>query len=79
VDDEVLVDEARSLATRAAAAPRALTQRVKQTLKAVPGINSHDEAVELELAAQLWSMRQPEFAERLAALEARVSGRGGAG
>jgi enoyl-CoA hydratase len=79
VDDEVLVDEARSLATRAAAAPRALTQRVKQTLKAVPGINAHDEAVELELAAQLWSMRQPEFAERLAALEARVSGRGGAG
>ena len=78
VDDEVLLDEARSLAARAAAAPRALTQRVKQTLKAVPAIDDPDEAVDLELAAQLWSMGQPEFGARLAALEARVSGRAAA-
>jgi hypothetical protein len=30
-------------------------------------VRSAEEAVGLELEAQLWSMRQPEFAERMAA------------
>ena len=67
VDDDRLLDEARALAGRAAGAPRALVRRVKQTLREAPSVRSAEEAVSLELEAQLWSMRQPEFAERMAA------------
>jgi hypothetical protein len=33
----------------------------------MPDVRSSDEAVSVELEAQLWSMRQPDFAERLRA------------
>jgi hypothetical protein len=42
----------------------------------VANLGTIDEAVALELDAQLWSVRQPEFAERLAALQSRISRRG---
>ena len=67
VDDDRLLDEARALAARAAAVPHALLRRVKQTLREAPSARVADEAVNLELEAQLWSMRQPDFAERMAA------------
>jgi enoyl-CoA hydratase len=67
VDDAALVEEAVSFAARAASAPPALVRRVKQTLRQMPTVTSPDEAVSLELEAQLWSMRQPDFAERLKA------------
>jgi hypothetical protein len=35
-------------------------------------VGDHGEAVDIELAEQLHSMDQPEFAERLAALQARI-------
>ena len=35
----------------------------------------HDEAVDLELEAQVWSLGQPEFAERLKALQSKISSR----
>jgi enoyl-CoA hydratase len=73
VDDDQLLAEAQAMAARAAAAPRGLTRRVKQTLAVMPGVADHDAAVEVELDAQLWSMDQPEFAERLAALQNRIS------
>jgi enoyl-CoA hydratase len=38
-------------------------------------VATHDEAVERELVDQLWSIDQPEFAERLAALQRRIAGR----
>jgi enoyl-CoA hydratase len=78
VDDEGLIDAAREMAARTASAPRALARRVKQTLGLVPAIDNHDDAVDVELEAQLWSVQQPEFVERLAALQAKISGRGGA-
>jgi enoyl-CoA hydratase len=37
------------------------------------GVAGHDEAVERELQPQLWSVQQPWFAERIAALKARIS------
>src|SRR5439155_24896023 len=67
VDDDRLVDEALAFAARAASAPPALARRVKQTLRQMPTVTSPDEAVSVELEAQLWSMRQPDFAERLKA------------
>ncbi|MGZ4760352.1 MAG: enoyl-CoA hydratase [Acidimicrobiales bacterium] len=72
VDDASLLDTAHELAARAAAAPRELTRRTKATLDDVLTIDGHDAAVARELETQLWSMDQPEFAERLAALQAKI-------
>ena len=73
VDDSALLDTAVGLAARAAAAPRDLVRRTKATIAAVAGIDDHDTAVERELVDQLWSMDTPAFAERLAALRARIT------
>lgn len=73
VDDDALVDEAHAMAARAAAAPRELVTVTKETIQDMAGIGDHPAAVERELQPQLWSTRQPWFAERLAALQARIS------
>lgn len=74
VEDDELVEVAVSIAARAADVPAELSRRTKQTLADVATIGSHREAVERELVDQLWSMDQPAFAQRLAALHARISG-----
>lgn len=74
VDDGALLDEALALAARAAAVPPELAARTKATLRDVARIGEHAEAVERELITQLWSMDQPEFAERLAAMRRRIGG-----
>jgi enoyl-CoA hydratase len=72
VDDAELLDTAHELAVRAAVAPRELTRRTKATLDDVLAIDDHEAAVARELETQLWSMDQPEFAQRLAALQAKI-------
>jgi enoyl-CoA hydratase len=67
VDDDRLLEEALAFAANAASAPPALVRRVKRTLHQMPAVTSPDEAVSVELEAQLWSMQQPDFAERLKA------------
>ena len=74
VDPGALLDEAQELGLRATAAPRELLVRTKATMADVLGLDEHAAAVERELDTQLWSMDQPEFAERLAALQRRISG-----
>jgi enoyl-CoA hydratase len=74
VEDDELVPTAVAIAARAAASP-ALARRVKATIAVMADVNSYDAAVDVELEAQLWSMAQPEFAERLAALRDRISSR----
>jgi enoyl-CoA hydratase len=74
VDDNVLVDRAVELAARAAAVPRSLVQRTKSTLARMATVTDHEAAVAVELQAQLWSMDQPEFAERLEAMRQKISG-----
>jgi enoyl-CoA hydratase len=76
VPQDQVVGEAVVLAARAAALPRELTMRVKRTLAEMEAVDVHEQAVEVELDAQAWSVAQPFFAERIAALRARV-GRGG--
>jgi hypothetical protein len=44
-------------------------------LRATAALPEHREAVDLELDAQLWSMEQLEFRERLAALKNRIKER----
>jgi len=72
VDDDQLLDECRALAAKAADTPPELAKRAKEVLRQMPGIASHDDAVDLELTVQSWSAQQPFFAERLAAIRDRV-------
>jgi enoyl-CoA hydratase len=73
VDDNALLSAAVAMAARAAAGPPELVRRVKATIADMATVTTSDEAVERELEPQLWSINQPDFAERLAALQARIS------
>lgn len=73
VPDDELLAAAEALAEGATRTPRGLLIRTKQTMRAVAGLDVHDEALEVELEAQLWSKQQPEFAERIAELRTRIS------
>lgn len=73
VPDEELVPTAVAMAARAAAAPRELVARTKATLADTATMASHAEAVERELVDQVWSVTQPAFVERLAALQRTIS------
>ncbi|MCU1354434.1 MAG: putative enoyl-CoA hydratase [Acidimicrobiales bacterium] len=75
VADDELMPTALDMAARAATTPRELLVRTKATLADMAQVESHDEAVERELDPQVWSTQQPEFAERIAALRAKVTGR----
>jgi enoyl-CoA hydratase len=79
VDDDALLAEAHTMAARAAAAPRELAIVTKTTIRDMAAVPDHPAAVERELEPQLWSTRQPWFAERLAAMREKISrGRSGA-
>lgn len=72
VPDDQLVTAALAMAGRCAEGPSELARRIKATVRRQAGVAGHDEAVEVELGEQLWSLDQPDFAERLASLERRV-------
>jgi enoyl-CoA hydratase len=73
VDDDQLLEVAQTMAARAASAPRDLAIETKKTIQAMADIDDHPAAVKRELDPQLWSTRQPWFAERLAVLQAKIS------
>src|SRR5262245_38901821 len=75
VEDGELLDAAHAMAARAASAPRELAITTKRTIAAMADVADHPTAVAAELEPQLWSTRQPWFAERLAALQSRISSR----
>ena len=68
-----LVDVAQAFAAPAASAPRELGMVTKATIQAMADVDTHPDAVARELEPQLWSTQQPWFAERLAALQAKIS------
>lgn len=73
VDDDQLLTMAHEMAARAAAAPRELVTTVKRTIQDMADIDNHPAAVKRELEPQIWSTRQPWFAERIAALQKKIS------
>lgn len=73
VADDELLDRCRELAAVAAGSPPELVARVKQSATAVADLDDHDEAMQVELVAQLWSMTDPVFRTRLADLHAQIS------
>ncbi len=75
VDDDALLAAAQEMAARAADAPRELSIVTKQTLRDMRTVADHPAAVERELDPQVWSAQQPWFAERIAALQAKISKR----
>jgi enoyl-CoA hydratase len=72
VSDDELLDVATETARRAAGAPPELVRRIKATLRAMTAVDEHAAAVAHELEDQAWSVVQPEFAERLAALKRKI-------
>jgi enoyl-CoA hydratase len=72
-DDDALLDEAIRWAARVAANPRDLVRRAKQELMLPAG--DHAAAVGREIDAQVWSLSQPFFADRLAQLQSRIAGK----
>jgi enoyl-CoA hydratase len=75
VDDDELLAVTHQLAAKAADLPKELLTVTKQTLVDQRTVPTHDEAVNREIEPQVWSTRQPWFAERLAALQARIASR----
>ena len=73
VADDELMNAAQAMAARAASAPRELVIETKKTIQAMADIDNHPAAVDRELTPQLWSTRQPWFAERIAALQKKIS------
>jgi len=71
--DSELLDVAGALAQGAARTPRGLLIKAKESMRATAASATHDEAVAIELEAQLWSKAQPEFAERIRELAQRIS------
>lgn len=74
VDDDQLLPVALAMAARAAAGPPDLVRRIKATIADMADVATSDAAVERELEPQIWSINQPEFAARLAALQQRIAG-----
>ncbi|MEJ7719251.1 MAG: enoyl-CoA hydratase [Ilumatobacteraceae bacterium] len=72
VGDDELAATASEMARRAGDAPRELLRVTKATLAGMGGVTGHDEAVDRELEPQVWSTRQPWFAERMSALRERA-------
>ncbi|MDQ3390771.1 MAG: enoyl-CoA hydratase [Actinomycetota bacterium] len=73
VPDADLAAAAVELAGRAASAPTELVRVTKATIATMADIGTHEAAVDVELDPQVWSTRQPWFAERMAALRAKIS------
>ncbi len=72
VPDDELISASRLMAVRAASAPRELAIITKRTIQEMANISTHSEAIAKELDPQVWTTRQPWFAERLAALQSRM-------
>ncbi|GGP57557.1 enoyl-CoA hydratase [Saccharothrix coeruleofusca] len=71
-----LVAAAVALARAAAEAPRELLRTTKGTMRTTAALTSRAQAVDTELVPQVASIATPEFAAKLQAMKARISGRG---
>lgn len=73
VPDDQLLDHCIEMARASAEAPRDLVVKIKASIQDMATIDDHAEAVERELEPQVWSLNQPAFKERLAAMQKRIS------
>jgi enoyl-CoA hydratase len=75
VPDAELLDHCIEMGRASAEAPRDLVMKIKASIQDMADIADHDAAVERELEPQVWSLNQPAFKERLAALQQKISGK----
>ena len=75
VPDDELLEAAHQFALGAATAPRELAILTKQTIRDMADIRTHPDAVAREFEPQLWTVTQPWFEQRIAALKAKIAGR----
>ncbi|HEX4218260.1 MAG TPA: enoyl-CoA hydratase-related protein [Acidimicrobiales bacterium] len=75
VEEPGLEAAATALGRRAADRPRALVARTKATLRLSERMLEPGEAFTVELEAQRWSMDQPEFADRVRSIRAKIGRR----
>ena len=75
VADEELVAEAFAFTANIRDLPKELLLRTKQTLRTAGGTNSHKEMLEIETAAQVWSINQPYARDSIAAMIKKISGK----
>jgi enoyl-CoA hydratase len=75
VPDAELLDHCIDMGRASAQAPRDLVMKIKASIQDMAGIDDHQAAVERELEPQVWSLNQPAFKERLAALQQKISGK----
>ena len=68
-EPDALIARALEIGARAASMPRELSQRTKATMNGMWTVESSPEAVAIELEVQAWSLQQPDFKERMAALQ----------
>ena len=73
VPDAELLDEARTIAGRAAAGPPELVRRMKATILGMDAVTNSDDAVSAEIGPQLWSLGEPAFVDLLARLRAQIA------
>lgn len=72
-DDDKLLAAAQEMAENAGRAPRDLVITTKRTMQDIRSASTQRAAVHTELGPQVWSTRQPVFAEKLAKLKAKIS------
>jgi len=75
VPDDELLPKAREMAGRVLKAPVELVKKITATIREIPAIDDHREAMMKELEPQAWSTEQPHFQATLAALKAKISSR----
>ncbi|MEC3951675.1 enoyl-CoA hydratase [Nocardia sp. CDC153] len=73
-DHDALIDAAVEFASATADVPRDLLITTKRTMRATRALAAHAEAVSTEVVPQLASLESPEFAARLAAMQASIHG-----
>jgi len=73
VSDGDLLSTAIAYATTAAAAPKALVAKTKETFSKLDTVESSRQSVDLETTPQFWAMQQPEFKEFVANLKATIA------
>ena len=73
IPDAGLLDEARTIAGRAAAGPPELVRRMKATILGMDAVTNSDDAVSAEIGPQLWSLGEPAFVDLLARLRAQIA------
>ncbi len=74
-EDDELLDAAQAMAEGAGRAPRDLVITTKRTMQDIRTAPTQRAAVHAELGPQVWSTRQPVFAEKLAKLQSKISSR----